>query len=622
MKEGARPIMVVDGLWNNEAMVRATRFGTVMLEFLREFRRRKRFDPFDEDVPPEAPSRGDGRSIETPEPDRRETIDDSAWTEVLEFGDVQGAYLAAIHSATAPDSPRTSGRALRRIRILGLVDAHTWAWVGAEGTWGLLAKDSEPCGQWDITAGDTITALIESLPWVHRVETVAPHTLQRVKSAESAGAPPVDRLQPVGYGNEVSQPLGWKARLQPGDVVHADIPYSPHDPVDRNGNLSKLRRAIFIKWGHDHAVVRGVYTASKKKYVNRNGGIVLRNANQVFDKPRVAVYPRNVEIDPGEIRKKIGALDETDRGRVGIGGQGWVAGHPPASVLAEPAETKPHKKPPPPTAVTQQLAPGGRVHEHPLPPNQLAYVMDTLKHWEDHPPSDWATVFEDILTDISEGSLSTSLHRHGVALTEFGSIVHALAAEYPQLGPKPHPMRPAVEETLSAIGDSLELCLRVHDGVHVITQTRGQRPIPREDDTITQSDVPELQDVIPTDEIAAVLYDQTWVYGQLRGQYRLDLNRISQHVVGSAYVPSYVIGPDLYGVDHFHRAAERLGWTVIPTASRADEIAAAVKLAATLPPGAFAVISNAADLVPAVEDTGRAVVLFSDLSPYITSPNH
>lgn len=586
-----------------------------MREFVRRFRHGRSSVQLPVEAVVETSEQAPGDTEQSALPD---SVDDAAWTEVLDFGDVEGAYLAAVHSATAPGRGRTRGRKLRRIRILGLLDAGTWAWIGTDDTWGVLSVDSEPCGQWDVQAGDTITAMVESQPWQHQLESVAPPTLQRVQHA-TAAADPEPVAARIGQASPAAaHAVGWKAKLKPGDVVQADIPYSPHDPVDRNGNLSKLRRAIFIKWGSDHAVVRGVYTASKKRYVNRNGGIVLRNANQVFDKPRVAVYSRNVEIDPGELRKKIGELDETDRGRVGIGGHGWVAGIPPASVLAEPSRTATRQ-----STRSWEAASASGALDHPLPQDQLKYVSETLEHWRDHPPVDWSTVFSDILTDISEGAvLKHTLDTTGVALTVFGSIVHALSVEYPDLGPKPHPLRAAIEEGIEAHGNSLDLCITSDRGVHMISRAGGPKPIPRDGNAIAWRGVVETQDIVPAEEISAIIYDQTWVYGQLQGRYRLDLNRISQHIAGSRQVASYVIGPNYSGVAYFHRAAEHLGWTVIPTNTRAEEIAAAVRLAQHLPSGVFALVSNAADLVPEVEDTGRAVVLFSDLGPYITPANH
>jgi len=204
-------------IWNNAFVSRSVDWRSAMRKFVRRFRHGRSSVQLPDEAVVETSEQAPGDTEQSALPD---SVDDAAWTEELDFGDVEGAYLAAVHSATAPGRGRTRGRKLRRIRILGLLDAGTWAWIGTDDTWGVLSVDSEPCGQWDVQAGDTITAMVESQPWQHQLESVAPPTLQRVQHA-TAAADPEPVAARIGQASPAAaHAVGWKAKLKPGDVVH------------------------------------------------------------------------------------------------------------------------------------------------------------------------------------------------------------------------------------------------------------------------------------------------------------------------------------------------------------------------------------------------------------------
>lgn len=482
----------------------------------------------------------------------------------------------ATDALTRQDQIRRFG-GIDSIEFIGLLPDRTWAWTGEAGTWGNVELQSESLNGFVPQHGDIVRARIDGWPWRYQISSLAVGTLRR-------NGERVNKFQSeVEFRRE-----GRLGDLQVGDLIVALVPYSPHASVGADGSTKKGRPAIFMGWQGDAAIIRGIYTATKDRYMTRRRAIRLE-PEPALEKRVIAVHDRNVEIPSNWVGRRIGSLSETNRGRIGIGGQ-----------------------------------PSGRRGQHEsidiqgLSTELVQYVRALLNGFT---PQNWTELTLRILRDIQAGRLLAQEFRNrGVLLSDVGQILRVVGEAFSGLGPRPLGLRIQIDEALSSDPTLTEVALaKSHHTVPVDILIHATAVRQSRDDVRSRSEEPERtrEEFMPSwsESPALVLYDQTWSHGHL-GDRRIDLTLLRSSLVGTSSTPCYIIGPCLSELIGFHRAAKNLGWQVHCAETRQEQIDAARSLARQSS-GEIVVVTNAADLVTDLEENGFDVHLVDSLQPFV-----
>lgn len=350
--------------------------------------------------------------------------------------EVAGVLVDHIHGATAPEAALAVAHGLREITFVGRLEDHTWAWIGADNSWGVLQPNSEFLRHWEVRQGDRIKALVRSYPWHHTIENVDPSFLLRVGEQRfpfAANRPPEFKT-----GN-------WRDELLPGDLLIAHIPFSPHSFPDRRGRIGKDRPAVFIRWEGSSAIVRGVFTGTKDRYVARHQHISLDVERDLLGRTRAKVPLRNSEIGPDDIRQRLGRLSEANRGHLGIGGRSKpTSSHPTHHVVSSgPAPT--------PNVRTNPEDPSHYRVRHGLSTPIAVVAVDlsaSVKNGDD-----WADVLTTFLECIAGGEyFADEISDIGLPLSTIGSVMHALSADFALVNNPGDSFQQAVEEIIDDWG--------------------------------------------------------------------------------------------------------------------------------------------------------------------------
>jgi hypothetical protein len=467
-------------------------------------------------------------------------------------------------------------RGIDTIEFLGPLVDGLWGWVGDSGTWGVVDGGAPELGGLSPQHGDVLRARIEGWPWAYRIEVIAPTTLRRDGK----------RLSPLPRSLSDHR-SGWRGLLERGDLIVARVPFSPHSLPSSSGAMSKVRPAVFMGWSGDAALVRGIYTYTRDRYVSRNRSIQLLPEADL-DRASIAVRDRSVEIPAEWIDRRIGTLSEGNRGRIGIGGQ------------RSPVEESR------PTALV------------PTPPSEVQSYLEELLR--EAPPTQWTDAIRQVLSDISSLRLfSERLRNGGVALSEVGSLLAALEAMHPQLGSRPAGLRSMVSELLPNDPQLTLLALaKSHHAVPadllVLAGSTSQSPTTRPPSPMMAVEATSFE-VSWEGEPAVVIYDQSWSHGHLRNR-RVDLRLLRESLACDADPPFYLVGPCLEEVATFHNVARHTGWTVECASCREAELETARRLARDADDGPVVVVTSAADMVRELEDDGHDVYIVSDLRPF------
>jgi len=529
------------------------------------------------------------------DPDTSWEGDESLDIEILEFEDLEDLEQSSrteLSARTLPPERRLMKFAtealdrqdqLRRfggidsIEFIGILPDRTWAWTGEAGTWGSIEPQSESLNGFVPQPGDIVRARIDGWPWKYHISSIAVGTLRRNG----------ERVNKLHSEIELRRE-GRLGDLQVGDLIVALVPFSPHASVGADGSTKKGRPAIFMGWQGDAAVVRGIYTATKDRYMTRRRAIRLE-PEPALEKRDIAVRDRNVEIPSNWVGRRIGSISETNRGRIGIGGQPSGQGSQPHSVDIQG-----------------------------LPTELVQYVRSLL----DGPtPRNWTDITVRILRDIQSGRLLAHDFRdRGVLLSDVGQILRVVGETFPGLGPRPLGLRMQIDDSLSSDPTLTEVALaKSHHAVPVdiLIHASAVRP-----SAGASRDRTEATDRIRTEFIPSwseppslVLFDQTWSYGHL-GERRIDLALLRSSLVGTSPTPCYIIGPCMDVLIGFHRAAKNLGWEVRCAETRQEQIEATRSIARQYS-GQLVVVTNAADLVADLEESGFDLHLVDSLQPFV-----
>ncbi len=355
----------------------------------------------------------------------------------ISAAEVASVLVDHIHVATAPEAEPAKAHGLRDVTIVGQLEDHTWAWIGADNSWGFLTPDSEHLRLWEICDGDRIRARVWSHPWHHTIEAVDPSSLLRVGEQRFPFAAP--RQPQFATGN-------WRDELLPGDLLIAHIPYSPHSLPDGRGRIAKDRPAVFIRWEGSSAFVRGVFTGTKGRYVARHPHVTLEVERDLLGRAPAKVPLRDSEIGPDDIIKRKGRLSEVNRGRLGIGGRSKhsISSHPTHHVVSSgPALTL--------DARVDLEDPNHYRVRHGLSPAIAAVALDlsaSVKNG-DH----WADVLTTFLEDIAATEyFADEISGIGLPLSIIGSVMNALSADFALVNKPRDSFQQVVEEIIDDWG--------------------------------------------------------------------------------------------------------------------------------------------------------------------------
>ena len=235
------------------------------------------------------------------------------------------------------------------VSILGTLRDGNIAWVGNDSaSYGHC--DVSFLGRDEVGSGDEIRARVVSHSWGHSLEAVDPNSYLTAEEIDER------RQRPLGDAEEEGTPAPelvhgtWRAHLQPGDVILTHIPFGDTYGHRVGGAIAKNRPAAFVRWEHDYAVVRPIY--SPDTYVARSGlGTELLERGCLDH----LSYIRKVAFDihPDCLLKKLGRLG--DRDLIGLGFTRGAVTPPPALPVAGPppgpVEPRPPVDPGPSTAI-------------------------------------------------------------------------------------------------------------------------------------------------------------------------------------------------------------------------------------------------------------------------------
>jgi hypothetical protein len=231
------------------------------------------------------------------------------------------------------------------VSILGTLRDGNIAWVGND-TSSYGHCDVSLFGRTEVGGGDEIRARVVSHSWGHTLEAVDTNSYLTAEEIDER------RQRPLGDAKETGTPAPelvhgtWRAQLQPGDVIITHIPFGDTYGHRAGGAMAKNRPAAFVRWEHDYAVVRPIY--SPDTYVAKSGlGTALLERGCLDH----LSYIRKVAFDihPDCLLKKLGRLG--DRDLVGLGFTRGAVTPPPAlpapAAPPTPAGTPPRVGPDP-----------------------------------------------------------------------------------------------------------------------------------------------------------------------------------------------------------------------------------------------------------------------------------
>lgn len=487
--------------------------------------------------------------------------------------DVDREFAAIVNGVLkSPDLATTNG-ALRNVQIVGRLSDGGWAWVCLDvSAWGQCDSHKlESFGYETPQPGDAFRARVRSYGVLHFIDSIDKHSLVRVGEARRQ-KPSVPAQQPPARVRNT-----WRAKLQPGDIVVARIPFGPLAGVDGAGRTSKTRPAVFVGWTGDEAIVRRISKVGG--YLDRNGGVRLRNTPNLKKESVVSPVDQYVEIDG--ISKKLTRIHPTDAGHAQIS-------------LATSYEIE----------TVERREPSKMLRFDPL-------IDATVATLEGRPLRDDLEILELLLLSLrsSENTLLFS------ALGELERVVCS------RLGiPKPtRKMFTRVVAISRTSGTGVQI---IHDeNGHPVITFEEQRPAnnvetqnPAESESADFSTFGYVYPVMPEDytEPDVIILDQLACHLMLQDR-RIDLAETLTILRNESFAPSFLIGSaDAASLQRFHSAARYHGWTVVTADTREATLERTVEAICTVGASFVTVVTDRADIVREIEAYGCDVTIIRE----------
>lgn len=534
------------------------------------------------------------------------TFDDS----LTESERVAARLLKVIHENSFPANIGDHNDEVVYIEVIGRLPDGRFAWTADGGRWGTLK--SNQFSYWKIQDGDRVRARVTSRPWLHEVEGAVMPTLERRG---------LGRIQPPALISSRPKTNTFVDELQPGDVVVAHVPFGPNAPVDHEGRTGKHRPVVFVGWSGPYVRVRGVYTFEKGRYITRHGGIQLSGTAGIFNKPNVAVKKTIVELQPANLKRRIGRLHPQDLGRIGLGGVTYVPSSP----------TTPQN-----TGLSRASLPQSQVF-HVVEPGLRAYALDILSSARSMETGDWSAVIDQILDDFAAGRIPViDPDKPGLSLVALGSLLKVVEVElvWPARPPK---LAGHLSELLSGGRNGLLQVVSNSDApsdvrLSVGTPTNYEKySSPIKTMMVDNSDAPadvsstgvevsaeswggyESEEDVP---ISLVVLDQFWT-AEVLGDERLDLLALRVACSGGFEPRSVLIGSGRGNRAAFHHAAEDRGWEVLSCEERSEFLTRLTGVLSSMQPGRAILVSARIDALMEIENLGWEVDMFIDLDQFL-----
>lgn len=504
--------------------------------------------------------------------------------------------LAELLVELLPSWEQHNGVSARRIvSIIGRLIDGSYAWVDSEFQFcGRVVR-----GMLDLNGvapGDSYELDVCAYPW--GVDVRGAVLLESARARRERVPLPGDVVPITSAGTPPAGVHGtWAESLAPGDVILAKIIYSGYVAVDGDGQTSKYRPCVFLRWREDRAVVRAVHDADG--YV-ADHDLGVRLSSPDFSKESVV---RNVEdeVELAHMQRKLFRLSESDL------------------MVVHLAQRLPEA---PPVARNMNLTPPAVTAPVTLPSPEIRGLARVGQRLIDNPAlrHSPARLRESFLRLIpTDPDLRLALTNGGILFSNLGSAMKkttdALQAPWNKSG-----FVRDVSSICSSIGRTEYgyLAVQTDDNGHPVLALQKDDPSIPEPVPIDRGDTEpeECSYLIPDDYVTPdlVIMDQVSTSTMVGYRKRVNLARERERLRDGSTAPCVVIGSNEQpNWMRFQAAAREAGWEVAVVNTRQEQIETAMNLARTHGAEVVTIVGRYVDMVREIENVGYQINEVSDV---------